>query len=341
MRYVLGVDGGNTKTIALIAAVDGTILGAGRSGCGDIYNATPRHSNEEPADAAVSNIEYAIQQAVGQAGVSVDDIEVAIFNMAGADWPEDAAFLREQMIMRGYGKNITVQNDALGILNACNDAEVGVSVICGTGAAIGARAPDGRVWHTSFWQEETQGAGHLAEKTLLAIYRAELGMDIATSLTSRVLDYYHLSHVEDVLHQFTYNHRYQPVNTEGLVPLLLDEAERGDKVAQSIVCEHGTSLGKFAQAAARKVGIDGTPFALVSSGGVFRHPSSLLLDAIIAQVRQSSPDVRSVRCRYEPAICVVLGAIEAAGQIIDDPLRLKIEQTAPPPELFMTISIVL
>ncbi len=39
MQCVLAVDGGNTKTIALVAALDGTILGAGRGGCGDIYNA--------------------------------------------------------------------------------------------------------------------------------------------------------------------------------------------------------------------------------------------------------------------------------------------------------------
>ena len=39
MSYVLGVDGGNTKTIALLALLDGTIVGSGRGGCGDIYAA--------------------------------------------------------------------------------------------------------------------------------------------------------------------------------------------------------------------------------------------------------------------------------------------------------------
>ena len=32
MSYVLGVDGGNSKTVALIARCDGTIVGAGRGG---------------------------------------------------------------------------------------------------------------------------------------------------------------------------------------------------------------------------------------------------------------------------------------------------------------------
>src|SRR2546426_11971918 len=60
MHYVLGVDGGNTKTIALVASLDGAILGAGRGGCGDIYNAPtstewragPHAAHAPPAEAA-------------------------------------------------------------------------------------------------------------------------------------------------------------------------------------------------------------------------------------------------------------------------------------------------
>lgn len=33
MKLVLGVDGGNTKTLALIARDDGEIIGTGRAGC--------------------------------------------------------------------------------------------------------------------------------------------------------------------------------------------------------------------------------------------------------------------------------------------------------------------
>ena len=36
---VLGVDGGNTKTVALAARPDGAVVGFGRGGCSDIYGA--------------------------------------------------------------------------------------------------------------------------------------------------------------------------------------------------------------------------------------------------------------------------------------------------------------
>jgi N-acetylglucosamine kinase-like BadF-type ATPase len=53
MTYVLGVDGGNTKTIALIARHDGTIVGAGRGGRGDIYGAGGPEAALAEADRAV------------------------------------------------------------------------------------------------------------------------------------------------------------------------------------------------------------------------------------------------------------------------------------------------
>ena len=43
MQYILGVDGGNTKTIAIVADLDGTILGTGREGCGDDFVREGRH----------------------------------------------------------------------------------------------------------------------------------------------------------------------------------------------------------------------------------------------------------------------------------------------------------
>ena len=102
MQYVLGVDGGNTKTIALVAALDGTILGAGRAGCGDIYNAPIEGSNwPDSASAAIANIEYAVETALQAAQVKSADLVTAVFNMAGADWLEDFALLETAMKVRG------------------------------------------------------------------------------------------------------------------------------------------------------------------------------------------------------------------------------------------------
>src|SRR5215469_5291322 len=106
MQCVLGVDGGNTKTIALVAALDGTILGAGRGGCGDIYNAEAGTDWPDSAAAAIANIEYAVLSALQAAHVKASDLITAVFSMAGADWPEDFAYIEAAMEARGFGRTI-------------------------------------------------------------------------------------------------------------------------------------------------------------------------------------------------------------------------------------------
>src|SRR2546427_9070389 len=88
MESVLAVDGGNTKTIALVASLDGTILGAGRGGCGDIYAAEAGTKWLDSATAAVANIEYAVRSALQTAQIDTSDLVAGVFNMAegGLAW---------------------------------------------------------------------------------------------------------------------------------------------------------------------------------------------------------------------------------------------------------------
>src|SRR5260221_13496796 len=106
--------------------------------------------------------------------------------MAGADWPEDFAYLQAAMEARGFGRTIFVQNDALGVLHAGSSDATGVSVVLGTGAGTAARGHDGRTWHSSNRQDQVGWSSHLGQKTLYAGYRSELCIEPSTTLTTRL-----------------------------------------------------------------------------------------------------------------------------------------------------------
>src|SRR5215212_12223655 len=106
MRLVLGVDGGNTKTLALVARDDGVIVGKGRAGCGDIYGAA------SPA-AAIAEIEHAVEVALTEANIRASELEASVFSLAGADWLEDFRFIENAMRLRCDGEDILIVNDAL------------------------------------------------------------------------------------------------------------------------------------------------------------------------------------------------------------------------------------
>jgi N-acetylglucosamine kinase-like BadF-type ATPase len=328
MPYVLAVDGGNTKTIAMVATAEGAVLGAAYGGCGDIYNAVADNGVGDPAVSALTNVEGTILAALATAGVEAADLAVSVLNMAGADWPEDIEFWREAMTARGYGRSIHVQNDALGALYIGSPDATGVSIVCGTGVATGARAPDGRIWHTSYWQDEAQGNAHLGQKTLVAVFRSALGLEEPTTLTARVLSHFGASSVEGLLYLFHNRRHPAPSGLDRLAPILLDEAEAGDEAALRVVREHGKTLGDIALAAARRVEIEHTPFHLVLAGGVFRHPTTTFEDAVVARVRRAAPDAHPVRTTREPITGVLLQALTLAGTVVGPATRDRLMKMA-------------
>jgi N-acetylglucosamine kinase-like BadF-type ATPase len=327
MTYILGVDGGNTKTIALVARMDGTIVGAGRGGCGDIYGAAG------PAS-AIAEIERAVLAALAAADTHAGALAAGAFSLAGADWPEDFALFEGELRRLGFGRAITVVNDALGALWAGAPAGAAVSVVCGTGVAIGARGANGGLWHGSFWLEPL-GANELGRRLLRAVLRAELGIDPPTALTARVLAFYGREHVKEVLHAFTARGATPP-DAGRMARLLLDAADHGDPTARRIALEQGQALGDYALAGARQVGIVDAPFALVLAGGVLRHPALLLVETLTERVRATAPEVHVVETRFEPAVGALFLALEQAGVMIDDSLLARLTPTLPSAAFFAT-----
>lgn len=331
MTHVLGVDGGSTKTVALVARPDGTIVGAGRGGGSNIYAIPP--------ETAFAHVDEAVAAALGAAGIGPGALAAGAFSMSGADWPEDFELFRAHVARRRYGRTVVVVNDGVGGLAAGLAGlpeRHGVAVICGSGVATAARGPDGRVWHSSFWQDFGPGGSfHLGHLTLRTVFRAEVGVEPPTALTARVLEHFGESSVEDVLHRLTAR-AAAPVNVGALARLLLDEAERGDQTARRLVRRHGQALGDYALVAARQVGIAAMPYPLVLAGGVLRHPARLLATALVERVRRASPAVWPVEGRLEPAAGALLLAFEAADVAAHAAVLANLERTMPPAEFFAT-----
>lgn len=328
-EYVLGVDGGNTKTIAIIARADGSVVGEGRGGCSDIYT-------DPDVNVPLGEVERAVHSALTKSGIAAEQLAAGAFSMAGGDWPEDFALLQAAMKARGFGKEIVTVNDSVGALRSGSAGGPAVVCVCGTGANTAARGLDGRLWHTSWWQD-TQGGHQLAIKTLEAVYRAELEMSPPTALTQAVLTYFNRDKMEDVVY-LMYSRGDNPERGKliGLSKVLFDTAVVGDATATRIAQEHGTSLGDYVLAAARQVGIERVPFTLVLTGGVLRHPSRIMPEALIAQVQKTNPNVTPVYSVFEPAVGALLLAFEAAGIPTDEPLLERLTATLPASSLFAT-----
>lgn len=107
-------------------------------------------------------------------------------------------------------------------------------------------------------------------------------------------------------------------------------------MARHIVEEHGAELADFGLVAARRVGLEGSPYNLILAGSVLRSPGSPLARSIVERVRRSAPGVLVFHSRYEPAVGALFLALESVGVCIDEPLLARLNLTLPPFSLFET-----
>jgi len=306
MSWVLAVDGGNTKTLAVVADGDGTARGAGRGGCSDIYNtATP--------DEAVDAIEAAARQALAAAGIDGAAVDAAAFSLAGADWPEDfqlhEAALRARL---GLPAPPLIVNDAIGALRTGSPDWTGVAVVSGTYNAVGARHPDGRVFHLGFWPDGA-GGRDLGRDGLRAVYHAALGMGPETVLTELALTLYGAGDAIGLLYAFTRRGGLAEGEQDRLAPVVLDAADAGDAVAREIVAAKGHVLGSQARACAAQVELPLEGTRVVLTGGVFGHPTERLAAATMAELPGAVP----VRHGPPPVAGALLLAYDRLGIRVD------------------------
>jgi N-acetylglucosamine kinase-like BadF-type ATPase len=302
-RLLLGVDGGGTKTVALVADATGTVLGAGRAGSSDI------HADGVAAETAVGEVASAVREATAAAGVQPADLGCCVFSLCGADWPEDSTLYADQLMERlALRSRPTVFNDAFGALRAGTPDGVGVALVLGTGAALGARGASGETWFTGY-RIIASGAQEFGRYAYELLIRAEYGSDPAPSFKAAALQTYKVESVEDLVYAVTRSYGLGSRSLARLAPVLLAAGHGGDAVVQGYLTEHGRSLAGFVRSAAARVIPSGQRPRVVTSGGVFRGPGSELSDAIKAAL----PGFTVVASDAEPVYGAVMLAADEAG----------------------------
>lgn len=324
-ELLLGVDGGATKTVAVIADATGTVLGAGRSGSSDI------HAVPEP-DAAVDRVADAVRQALGAAGVDGPALSQAAFGLCGADWPEDMALYRDGLTARlRLRRPPVVVNDAMGALRVGTPDGVGVSLVIGTGGAIGARGPSGETWYSGM-RLEASGAVELGRLAYARLIRGAYGGGPVPDFQPAALATHGAETVEDLVKAITA--RDGGTGEKGiarLAPVLLEAGHAGDPVARAAIAEHAEMLAGYVRAAAERVGFrDPGEVTLVVTGGVLRHRCSDLLTGIV----EHAGGQHLVRPDAEPVYGVVL---LAADEVDLRPDLARLRATGPDPSLFRTL----
>jgi N-acetylglucosamine kinase-like BadF-type ATPase len=307
VTLVLGIDGGGTKTHAVIADADGTVRGFATSG--------PANWEVVGLRGAGESLREAVGRALQAAGASVADVAAAAFGLAGIDWDSDLPRITAEVDELGLAGPVEVTNDSFIALRAGTADGVGVVVIAGTGAIAAGRAPDGRTFRTLGQGAEfgdTGSASDVSDAALLAVANAYTGRGPRTELTELLCTLYGCHSAAELLERASRGDE----RSRSAAPTVLRAAEGGDEVARGIVRWAGQELGTSALVAARTLQMAGGEFELVLAGGLFRGEGTLLLETLAATVHAESPGARLVRLDTAPVAGAALRALDLTGEAV-------------------------
>src|SRR5256886_300398 len=235
MAYYLGVDGGASKTAALVTDETGKSLGTGIAG--------PSNHLRVGIETAPRNIERAVNKAVVAADVATREIHWAYCGIAGADPPAHRQEVVDSLSIFFPRGNFTVDNDARIALTGAIGFGGGVVVIAGTGSVAYGRNAEGAEARAGGWGpiigDEGSGYG-IAREGLAAILRAHDGRGPATKMTEILKERYDMK-PED-LPPFVYAQTTQTDDIARFGKLVIDAAQDDAAAAKEILDRAGRSL---------------------------------------------------------------------------------------------------
>jgi N-acetylglucosamine kinase-like BadF-type ATPase len=299
---LLSVDGGGTKTLAVLVNEDGTILGKGKAGASN-YQVVG-------AEAAKEALVEAILAAFLDAG-GLMAVEKAVFALAGIDTAKDEKAVagvvqhavNELSIEIG---SLVVENDCLSALLGATQNKAGILLIAGTGSIVYAHDGNKRIVRSGGWGHRVgdEGSGYwIGKQAIQSVLKMQDGRGEETILSRLVLDKFSFDKIED-LYNWTYSESYS-VDDVGALAAVVDEAYRlGDAVSIRILDHAVNELILLLKTAIVKVGIEQDDFELILQGGVFYH-NAYIKDQVSERIQQIAPHVKIITSIEEP-ICYII-----------------------------------
>jgi len=302
-QYFLGVDGGQSSTVAVIGDEQGRIAGWASAGpCNHVGAAEGRAKFLRVVGDCVS-------QAAARAGLDPQHprFRAACLGMSGG--PEDKMGLLHELI---DAEHVLITHDARIALAGATSGDPGIIVIAGTGSiAYGenAKQENARAGGWGYVFGDEGGGFDLVRQALRATLREHEGWGPRTALTPALLDATGSTDANQALHRL-YTAEWPRSRVATLARTVSAIAEAGDPVAVEILHSAAQHLALLAAAVRRQLWHDDERVQLAWIGGVFN--SAILLGRFRTLVELEGNTVAAAP-RHSPAVGALLLAWRSLG----------------------------
>jgi N-acetylglucosamine kinase-like BadF-type ATPase len=301
--YFMGIDGGGSRTVAVVVDDKLQELGRGQAGPANYHNVG--------LESLRRTLWIAADQACKGAGCTFGDLLGLCCGLAGAGRPEDRDILRRVVSEVIPIAPLILTHDAeIGLVGGTGRRE-GVVLTCGTGTmayGVNASGRDARAggWGPTLGDE---GSGYwIGLRGLRAAVRGYDRRAPATILGVRILAVLGLSQMEELVGWV--RERGHVDEIAALAPVVGECARDGDHVAQAILRQAGSEVAGLALAVLQELGMERDPCEIVLVGGTFRH-QPLVVQALREDLARSVTLAHLAWPRREPVLGAALLALKA------------------------------
>ncbi|HET9426007.1 MAG TPA: BadF/BadG/BcrA/BcrD ATPase family protein [Gemmatimonadaceae bacterium] len=302
---VIGIDGGGSKTHAIVADETGSTIGEA-FGPGSALK-----PGEEEASAEV--IAGVVREALEAAGMSNVTPRVICVGVAGAGRENPRQALWQALVARDLAGDVVVHSDfGIALDDAFGDGP-GVLLIAGTGSAAFGRSPAGTTARCGGWGPVIgdEGSGTWIGRRALSIVSAAAdGRESQTALTGAILTAAEVNEVADLIPWAASASREQIAS---LAPVVFSVADGGDLRANALISLAVEELMLHIRALGQQLfGDERAAIPVALSGGLMRKGTTLR-KRLEHRLRAAVPGAQIKPGEINAARGAVRGALRFAG----------------------------
>jgi N-acetylglucosamine kinase-like BadF-type ATPase len=300
--FALGVDGGGSKTLAVIVNEQGEEIGRGLAG-GANYNTVG-------VDTAIEHVYTAVEQAARAAGCELP-LSTAWLGLAGIDRQADYNLLYPRVAELAGKVHLTNDGE---LLLAGLENSLGVVLISGTGSIALGRDAAGRKARAGGWGHilGDEGSGYsIAQQALQAVVRASDGRGPQTALRDRILRAWNLQTTDELIGE-VYGEP-EKAKIASLSSAVMLTARGGDQVAAAIIQQAARELALSFNAVCQALelpNLELPEIPLALGGGLLINEADFCTQ-VIQHIRHYQP-IGQVELVSQPALSAARAALRFA-----------------------------
>lgn len=293
MNYILGIDGGGTKTRLLMTDRSGNFIAESEGG--------PTNLNATGYESVKTVLADIISSVLEKTGATSSDCLSLCMGSAGAGRADEKSKLTEILKNMGFKCRLTVTDDVTTALYGGLDGSPGIMLISGTGSICLGRNPKGEMYRCGGWGHimGDEGSGYdIGRNVLTAVMRGYDGRAPETAMTSMVLEYLSLKSPEDLI-EYVYRSGAGKKEIAALAKFADLGCDIKDTAAEFILEQSAHELYLAIVTVIDRLQFGPAPE--VCLGGGVLNRSSYLKDNLTALLKRSYPDISIVPMKKDAA----------------------------------------